>query len=222
MKTALSLCLATLALGPAQAQIFRPEAVDGAVIGGLIGGVIGHQSGGNNGWQGAALGAAAGLLVGQAVGEARHDRSDGRHHGTSIHRSSPRLDVRIGYGHGSGYYYGGYGVHRGPVYRGHPGWSGHRPSYVYRAAPVRAVWSAPVYRYPSVYRSGYPDYGYSYDGYAPVVAAAPVTVVAAPAVPTSPAPAPAAAPAAPQQITIVNHYYQAASPMAPANALFGR
>ncbi len=52
------------------------------------------------------------------------------------------------------------------------------------------------------------------------VAAAPAAITTAPAVTSS---APAAAPAAaPQQVTIINNYYGNATPMAGANALFGR
>src|SRR5476649_1893063 len=69
MKTPLFLGLALLALVPAQAQIFRPAAVNGAILGGLAGAIIGHNSGSlhHNGWQGAAIGAGAGLLFGAAT-----------------------------------------------------------------------------------------------------------------------------------------------------------
>src|SRR4051812_8778670 len=76
MKTLLSLGLAFLALAPAQAQIFRPEAVNGALLGGIAGAVIGNNSGSlhHNAWQGAAIGAGAGLLLGNAIGDSRDDR----------------------------------------------------------------------------------------------------------------------------------------------------
>jgi hypothetical protein len=220
MKTTFSLCLAALALAPAQAQIFRPEAVNGAVIGGLIGGVIGHQSGGHNGWQGAALGAAAGLLIGQAVGEARDDRFEVPHRGPAVYRSSPSLDVRIGYGHGYGHRaYGVHGVYRHPGLFGSHGWHRDRHPYYYRSAPLRSVWSGPAYRQPWTLPTGYPTYGYSgYGDYPYLPAETPAVTV----VPAAPAPAPAPAPAAPTSVTIINHYYQAASPMTSANALFGR
>ena len=74
----LALALVTSAwLGAsAQAQVFRPETVSGAVLGGLAGAVMGNNSGdlGHNAWRGAAIGTAAGALLGSAVGAERESR----------------------------------------------------------------------------------------------------------------------------------------------------
>jgi uncharacterized protein YcfJ len=72
MKTRL-LCLglaALLSVPAAQAQVFRPETVRGAVVGGVLGAVIGHNDD-RRGWEGAAIGAAAGALVGSFAAESR-------------------------------------------------------------------------------------------------------------------------------------------------------
>lgn len=72
MKTfALCLGLSLAAAVPAaQAQVFRPETVRGALLGGVVGAVAGHNDG-RHGWEGAAYGAAAGALIGSFVGESR-------------------------------------------------------------------------------------------------------------------------------------------------------
>ena len=220
MNLKLSFCLTALALSSAQAQIFRSEAVNGAILGGIAGGVIGHQSGGNNGWQGAALGAAAGLLIGQAVGEANADREAVRYgsRGEYVHRAAPSVRVGIGYRHVG--YRGSYGHvrHGYPFshrhygyggYRGHRGYSwgiSYGPSFGYHPAYVG---------YPQV---SYDDYFHYRTAPAVVVAPAPQpTVVTAPAPVAQPAPA-----SAPQQVTIINNYYGSPSPMSSANGLFGR
>lgn len=215
MKTKLSLCFALLALTSAQAQIFRSEAVNGAVLGGIAGAVIGHNSGDlrHNGWRGAAIGSAAGLLIGQAIGDANAHRY-GRSHGEYIYRSSPRVHVGIGYSHG-GYRHGGHFGHRGHVghyghnrwHHGHRGW-GWGVSY------------APSFGYYRGYGLGYPhisydDYVYRTPSHA-VPYPTPAVVQSAPAPVQAPAPAPA-----PQQVTIINNYYNS-SPMSAANGLFGR
>lgn len=216
MKTTLTLCLALLLpAGAAQAQIFRSEAVNGAILGGIAGGIIGHNSGDlrHNGWKGAAIGATAGLLIGQAIGDAR-DRGDyvrrtpshgygyGHGHGGYVYRTAPTIHVgyghtRYGYGHRHGGYWGhsGYGHYRSPWHRS-SGWG------------VGVVY-APVYG-----RSYYDDYAY-----APSPVAQPA-VYSLPA--AAPAPAAQPAPAAPQNVTIINNYYGTPSPMSGANSLFGR
>jgi len=55
--------------------------------------------------------------------------------------------------------------------------------------------------------------------HADVYASAPIVVQPAPAVQVS---APSAAPAQPQQVTIINNYYNTPTPMTSANGLFGR
>lgn len=90
----------------ASAQVFRPDAVSGAVWGGLAGAVIGNNSGdlGHNAWRGAAYGSVAGALVGHTVGTAREPR-DWR--GTQV--PPPRR-----YGGPAWHYPAGY--HRDPVF----------------------------------------------------------------------------------------------------------
>lgn len=114
MKThVLCLGLAVLVAVPAaQAQVFRPETVRGAVAGGVVGAIVGHNDG-RRGWEGAAIGAAAGALIGSQVGAARerhlppvphriHDGRFGRHPWTwsppeYAHRWHP--DVRARWHH---------------------------------------------------------------------------------------------------------------------------
>ncbi len=69
MKTALTLCLALLALPPASAQVFGPRTASGAVFGGMTGALIGRHSGslGHSAWRGAGYGVGAGLLFGAAA-----------------------------------------------------------------------------------------------------------------------------------------------------------
>lgn len=119
MKTALVLSLtALLSAAPVSAQVFRPEAVNGAVIGGVAGAIIGHNSGDlrHNGWRGAAYGAGAGLLIGSLVGEA-HDRRWAHqvplpaYPRTYIYRHAPAYYHRPAYT-----YYGGYGGYGGGTY----------------------------------------------------------------------------------------------------------
>src|SRR5258708_4919236 len=71
MKKLIFIGVISLSVLSAQAQVFRPEAVSGAVLGGVAGAIIGNNSGGlrHNGWAGAAIGAGAGLLIGNAIGE---------------------------------------------------------------------------------------------------------------------------------------------------------
>lgn len=225
MKITLSLCFALLALAPAQAQIFRPEALKGAVLGGIAGGIIGHNSGDlrHNGWKGAAIGSAAGLVIGQAIGDSRAHRNYVRPHsyrgygGYSgyVYRSSPAVRIRTDYrrGYYGPRYFGQFGHHRGvrPHYRlGHRGFGWHlsHPPY---ASPLG---------YHSAYRYGYPEIEYGDYVYATparrVLSAHPASIA-----PVQVAPLQAAQPA-PQQITIINNYYNSASPMSSANGLFGR
>lgn len=114
MKTIFPLGLALLlAAAPAQAQIIRPEAVNGAVLGGIAGAVIGHNSGDlhHNAWRGAAWGAGAGLLLGAIAGEAND-----HYHGHEVPAPAPRTYVYRG---GPRYYsYSSYPAYSsGVVYR---------------------------------------------------------------------------------------------------------
>jgi hypothetical protein len=149
MKTTLSLCLVLLAAASVRAQVFRPEAVNGALLGGVAGAVIGNNSGslGHNAWKGAAIGAGVGLIAGEAIGNANAARGGevaapaggyGR-----VERPGPAVAVRVGYGYGHGPY----------RHFGHAGYSGsiaygYYPGYRY----------APGYAYYPGYGDAYPYY----------------------------------------------------------------
>jgi len=142
MKPIFLLSLALVAAAPTQAQIIRPESVNGAVLGGIAGAIIGNNSGdlGHNAWRGAAYGAGAGLLLGSLVGEASEYR-----HGHEVPVPAPRTYV---YRESPGYgYYSGYG------YRTYPAYPSYSSRVVYRD----------TYGYDDDYASGYdrPDYASS-------------------------------------------------------------
>lgn len=149
MKITLAFGITLLALTSARAQIFRPEAVNGAVLGGIAGAVIGNNSGDlrHNAWKGAAIGAGAGLLLGEAIGNAnasaRNTRIDAPRDGGYVYRQSPEPAVRFGVSYGQGYY--GRSGHRGYSH-GNRGY-GFGYSYV------------PSYGYYSGYGNDYPYYG---------------------------------------------------------------
>lgn len=73
-KTLLAFLVVALAAISAQAQIFRPSVVQGAVLGGAAGAVIGHNSGRHAG-EGAAIGAVAGALLGAAFDRGEPQRT---------------------------------------------------------------------------------------------------------------------------------------------------
>lgn len=149
MKTVLASCFALLALAPLQAQVFRPEAANGALLGGIAGAVIGHNSGDlhHNAWKGAAIGAGAGLLLGQAVGNA--NASPYATSGGYVYRGEPSVRVGVGVGYRGGYYG-----------RSHYGY--YEPRYRFGYGYGRGYY-APTYSYYDGYGYGYPyysDYGY--------------------------------------------------------------
>jgi uncharacterized protein YcfJ len=255
MKTTLALCLALLTLGSARAQIFRPEALNGALLGGIAGAVIGNNSGDlrHNAWKGAAIGAGAGLILGEAIGNARasHVPMPRASYGGYVYRHATPVHVEVGYRQDRGYRHRHYGYGRHSQYGS--GWS-----YGY----------APGYSYHPGYGAGYPYYDSGYYGTrsaaanglllgalaggivghnsgefrhngwrgaawgagagwllgsvidanrrAVVYEAAPVVSQPAAVVPAQPVQP------APQQVTIINNYYNNATPMSGANSLFGR
>jgi YMGG-like Gly-zipper len=242
MKTFLSLGLAVLALVPARAQIFRPEAVNGALLGGIAGAVMGNNSGslGHNAWKGAAIGAGAGLLIGAAVGDANDGRtrvapaprdlyvlrqsaapvvyggySSGRH-GHVYDRGYARYGYERNYGYDGfgygGYYGGGYGSGSGAA----------QGVLLGGLAGGIIGHNSGEFRH-NGWRGAAWGAGIGWllgsiaDGYRqPVIYDSPPVVY-------HPAPAaqPPAAPAPP--VTIINNYYNApATPMSSANGLFGR
>lgn len=218
MKTILSLAVALVALVPAQAQLFRPASVNGALLGGLAGAIIGNNSGSlhHNGLQGAAIGAGAGLLIGSAIDADRrnvwHD-SGASAPRSYVYRNGPSYRG-YSYPYGGGYYYSrpdyrGTGVILGGIggaiignnSRGfrHNSWRG-------------AAWGAGLGYIIGAIAEDNVRYRYR----EPVVESVPVVIQA----PSSPAPAVSQPP---QQVTIINNYYNTpAAPMAAANGLFGR
>lgn len=167
MKTALACCLALVSLASARAQVFRPEAVNGAVLGGIAGAVIGNNSGDlrHNAWKGAAIGAGAGLLLGEAIGNANASRASYGNtsyaaSGGYVYSGAPavRVGVGVNYGHGyydrrHGYFGNNYGYGRGYYDRGYYGRGYYGSVYV------------PTYSYYDGYGAGYPYYGdYGYYG----------------------------------------------------------
>jgi hypothetical protein len=225
MKTVLLFCAALAAVAPARAQIFRPGAVNGAILGGIAGAVIGNNSGSlhHNGWQGAAIGATAGLLLGAAT-------DDSRYGGAYVYRTvprgygyysdygyshTPRYSVSIGYG---GYGYGSYGY--GGYAYGYPDYRGtglllggitgaiigNNSRGFHHNAWRGAAWGAGL---------GYLFGAIAEDNarYREVIVERPAAYV--PQAPATQTPA--------QNITIINNYYNTpATPMSSANGLFGR
>lgn len=174
MKTALCLGLVVLSLASARAQVFRPEAINGAVLGAAAGAVIGNNSGDlrHNAWKGAAIGAGVGLVAGQAIGDSRGVAAPvavsgsyvvrDRGYGNRGYRSGTTTSISIGYGRGYNDYYSG----------GYRGYSGGYRNYGYydrgwRGSYYRGGYWGPSYTYSSTYYPSYsyvPSYGY-YDGY---------------------------------------------------------
>ncbi len=72
MKMPICLALALLAVAPGRAQIFGPNATDGALLGGLAGGIIGHNNHNQTG-RGIAIGAVSGLILGSIADQANYD-----------------------------------------------------------------------------------------------------------------------------------------------------
>ena len=107
MKKLIAIWIASATLLTAQAQLFSPESVNGALWGGLIGGVIGgdrhHGFSGN----GAAIGAGVGLLAGSLAGYShRYSYYD---EPGSYYSAAPQVSFGYGYGRGYGRGHGYYG-----------------------------------------------------------------------------------------------------------------
>lgn len=104
MKKLLVTVMASATLFSARAQLFSPEALNGALIGSLLGGMIGGSSYDNCGYyngcngfsgQGAAIGAGVGLLAGALVGEARRSQAAP----VETYTYTPATSVSLGYGY---------------------------------------------------------------------------------------------------------------------------
>jgi len=219
MKTIAALTLSLLALVPMQAQVFRPETVNGAVLGGIAGAVIGNNSGDlhHNAWKGAAIGAVAGGLIGSAVGESRdYER-----------RTQVPVPYRDGYYQRPTHYtYGSYGYsgYARPTYYDSY-YSYGRPSYASSGMFWGGLTGAII---------GNNSHHNSWRGAAWGAGAGLLIgaiadenarareerVVVVPE--TQPAVATQPAQSTPQNVTIINNYYGGSSPMSSANGMFGR
>jgi len=208
MKTSLSLILTMLALVPAQAQIFRPEAASGAVLGAIAGAIIGNNSGSlnHNTWQGAAIGAGTGLILGSIMGDAR-DQQTWRHTQVPV----PAVPGYVYRAAPAGYAYAPAG----------------RPDYSAMGMLLGGIAGAII---------GHNSGDWHHNGWRGAAIGAGAGYIlgsiaeqnarnqeaaAQVAVQTVPIQTAAAAPT-PQSVTIINNYYSSPSPMAAANGLFGR
>lgn len=208
MKTPFSLLLTMLALAPAQAQIFRPEAASGVVLGAITGAIIGNNSGSlnHNTWQGAAIGAGTGLLLGSIVGDAR-DQQSWRNTQVpvpaapgDIYRSAPASYAYAPAGRPD---YSAMGMLLGGIAGaiiGHNSGDWHHNGW--RGAAIGAG-------------AGYILGRVAEQNVRYQEAAAQVAVQTVPVQTAASAPVP-------QPVTIINNYYSSPSPMAAANGLFGR
>jgi uncharacterized protein YcfJ len=96
MKKLLVTVMACAALISAQAQLFSPEALGGALWGSLIGGLAGADCHESFSGEGAAIGAGIGLLTGALAGEARRQQYAAGE--PSIYVPAPTVNPGYGYG----------------------------------------------------------------------------------------------------------------------------
>lgn len=246
MKTTFALCLALFALSSAEAQSSRSQPVNGSVPGRREQvNARGHAGGSQGGdyVRRSSPGAYSGNSQGRVYHHSGHQGHSGHfrsHHGHNYwHGGIGYYGGGIGYGYPSygyasyGYpsygYYGGYGSGY-PYYNGYGyygstsaatnglllgalagGIIGHNSGDLRHSAWRGSAWGA---------GAGW-LLGSIFDGtrrsaeYAP----APVVVQQAPVVQSQAQPA---APAQPQQVTIINNYYNSSTPMGAANGMFGR
>jgi len=86
------------ALMPARAQLFSPEAWNGAFFGSWIGGLAGGDCYNGFSGEGAAIGAGIGLLAGAIAGQARRQY----YHEPAGYAYTPAPSVSVGYGYSGG------------------------------------------------------------------------------------------------------------------------
>lgn len=96
-KLVLTLSLVA-ALMPAQAQLFSPEAWNGAFFGSWIGGLAGSDCHNGFSGEGAAIGAGIGLLAGAVTGAARRQN----YYEPAGYAYTPAPAVSVGYGYSGG------------------------------------------------------------------------------------------------------------------------
>ncbi len=215
MKTAFVLVLALAAFAPAQAQIFRSPVFGGAVLGA----VIGRNSGslGHNAWRGAAYGAAAGLLLDGAFGPGYYGGGYGyygasnRRYGWStpgvyVYRDAPVVYADYGYDYNYDYAFDA------------------RPNYPASGLWLGALAGAIIGRNSgslghNAWRGA--AYGAGVGYLLGSVADSNVRRREVLAGYSAPVATTSAAATAPQQVTIINNYYNT-TPMSSANSLFGR
>lgn len=243
MKSIFYLSLAVLATNVASsAQIFRPQAMNGAVshrhaqVHSRDGGRESHR-----GHQTAHVGRGhGGRYHDFHHGHAPYRHYDRHHHGhagfgyfgspfrySTFPRYSyvPSYGYYSGYGHGYPYYDYGYGYHgsRTAATNGlllgalAGGIIGHNSGDLHHSAWRGSAWGAGL---------GW-LLGSAVDANRRAVVAQPAVVVAQPAYQAQAQPgyqvqAQAAAPAQPQQVTIINNYYNSSTPMSGVNGMFGR
>lgn len=98
MKKVAVILVSFVALVQSQAQLLRPESLDGALWGGLIGGIAGGDRCHGFSGRGAAIGAGVGLLAGSLIGESRrYDYDDAPGY---VYPTTPGVSVSFGYGYG--------------------------------------------------------------------------------------------------------------------------
>ena len=215
------------------AQVFRPAAVSGAATGAVVGAIIGNNSGSlhHNAWKGAAIGAGAGLLLGAAIDDSRSHGPWGRTYAPAprpvyVARYTPYhygwAPRHVGHGH----YYGGAWLPLGAAYTSY----GYYGDYVWPTTLLGGIAGAII-----GHNSGHHNAwrGAAIGAGAGLVLGSIAESAAREREAAAAAQAWASRPAAeatvsnnqaPQNVTIINNYYNQtpATPMASANAMFGR
>ncbi len=248
MKLLLATALVTSFCLPAHAELFSRSSVNGAAVGAVAGAIIGNNSGHGNGARGAAIGAGAGFLLGSM----QESRGDHRR-GPSVHSYPVRHPSHYSPGYSHHYrphYRSGVWYSPRPVVYVAPRPVYYGPSYYTPSYYSSGYYgSGSYYSRPSYASSGLlwgglagaiignnSGRGNGLRGAAIGAGAglllgsildndrpAYETVERPAEVVYNTTPAPSTQAPAPQNVTIINNYYNAPStPMSSANSLFGR